>query len=399
MAVSRDPSGQDCAACPVGADLRARVRFLDEILDQTPTMMRRMKADSTIEYVNASAAKDLGGGKDDITGKKLLDLLSPQERDQVLENIKNLEAGDYYDVHTQSGRIQSWRDFTITDDDGNVVSFISMGEDVTEQRVAEDRDRAHLQQQNRALQKALAEAEAAGKAKATFLAEMSHDLRTPLNAILGFAQLIETGSAPPGREKDYAKDIRQSGESLLTLVQRVLDLSQAEAAPEREPAEIREVVELTELIRRLERQARTLLRPGVTFRADFADGPLHVYGDAIALMRAIQNLIENSAKFTTRGWIGVEARPRGDVAQIFVKDTGCGVEPADIERILRPFEHGAPQRDARKAMAPGAAHGHGMGLPLARRFIERQGGKFLFRSKPGVGTVVEIRLPLHKPKT
>lgn len=380
-----------CDSCPVAKLLRDRVRYLDEILDQSPAMVRRLSPDTTIEYVNDAAANALGGDKDTVIGRKLIDFLPSSERDQILENMKNTERGEPYDVRLADGRIESWRNFTITDDEGNVVSFITMGEDVTKTRAVEERDAAALLISNRALRQALEAAEMADKAKTTFLAEMSHDLRTPLNAIIGFAQLMESGEVTKAQSQEYAGAIVESGGALLDLVQRVLDLSSAESADN--ALTHFEDVDLTSILKRLMRQAQPILRPGVSLRQQFGDDPIPVRGDPIMLTRALMNLVSNSAKFTTQGWIGVEARIRGEIVQIFVKDTGPGVEPKEIERILRPFEHGDPERNARTRSD--SDHGHGLGLPIARRYIENHEGQLQFRSKPGVGSVVEIRLPVR----
>lgn len=384
----------DCSACPTATTLRARANMLGQILDHAPVMMRQMAADSTIEFVNAAAADELGHSATALTGKKLFDVVAPEERDQILHNMRNIEIGDAYDVQTQSGRTQSWRDFTITDDDGNVVSFISMGDDVTAARAAEEKDKAALMATNRALREALASAETAHRAKATFLAEMSHDLRTPLNAIMGFAQMLAKGEASREKTQSYAQNITDSGETLLELVEKVLDLSAAEAV---EILTTQGVVDLLPILQRAARQFHPTLKPGVDFRPTLPKDPIYVRGDPVMLMRALMNVLSNAAKFTLQGWVGLEARMRGTMIQVFVKDTGPGVDPAEIDRILRPFEHGDHGRDAKTA-ADGR-HGKGLGLPIAKKYIEQHGGQLLFRSKPGVGTVVELRLPYAEPTT
>lgn len=384
---------EGCDACPIRTALVQNVAELEQILDLAPSMVRRMDADTTLRYVNAATADALGRPKDDLIGVKLADLLSADERAQMLANLQNVSLGDDCDVKTPDGRTQSWRDFTITDDDGAVISFISMGEDVTAARAAEETDRDALQAANRALKTALKDAETANRSRSTFLAEMSHDLRTPLNAILGFAQMIEKDvlNGDIDRYREYAANVRESGGHLLGMIDRVLDLSNADAA---ESIGAPEALDVKPLLDRLMRMTAPLAKPEVELKRLYDDAPLIVYGDRSMLQQALMNLLSNSAKFTTDGWIGLEAKSAGDVAQIFVKDTGAGVEPQDVERILRPFEQAELEEGGRTMTR--TESGHGLGLPIARRYVELHRGKLLFRSKPGVGTVVEVRLPLHK---
>ena len=380
-----------CLSCSTGQALRRRARFFEEIIDCAPSMVRRMDAKGGIEYVNPAAAEALGQSADAMTGKLLTDLVTADERDQILQNMARLQVEKRYDLKRAGGEIEEWNDFSITGEDGNVISFISFGHNVTKERQKESNKTEELKALNRNLKSALEDARRSRRAKDVFLAEMSHDLRTPLNAISGFAQAIQSGlfERDPQKVKEYAAFIHESAGTLTQMVSNVLELSHIES---RDVSEHREIFDLTPVLARVLREVQPSLKTDVTLRPLTFKDEVHISGDPDQIGRAFANLLSNSAKFTAKGWIGVDVERRGDCVHVWVKDTGCGVEPEEVERLLRPFENDAHDRRPHTAKKPG--QGYGLGLPLARRFVELHEGRFAFRSKPGVGTVVEVQLPL-----
>jgi two-component system cell cycle sensor histidine kinase PleC len=246
------------------------------------------------------------------------------------------------------------------------------------------------------LARAKIQAEAANRAKTDFLAHMSHEFRTPLNAIIGFSDLMRAevyGPVESARYKEYIGDIGEAGQHLLSLVNEVLDLAKIESGK----AETRpEAVDITHLLQNCadlvrqplaERQLTLAMRVPVALPAVIAD-PQH-------LRQIVLNLLSNAVKFTLAGGevsIGADCS-MGDHAsrsiEIWVKDTGIGIAPADIAKALAPF--GQVRTNATTAQ-----QGTGLGLPITKSLAELNGGRFAIESEPGRGTKVSIHFPLDK---
>jgi two-component system cell cycle sensor histidine kinase PleC len=235
---------------------------------------------------------------------------------------------------------------------------------------------------------AMDEVVAANQAKSLFLANMSHELRTPLNAVLGFADIIRNQSFGPGaaaKYRSYAHDIHSAGQHLLSVVSDILDFARSEAGVLRFVPSALDLGHLLEEVRRL--VAATALEGGLVLEVVCAPG-LIAWADVDKLRQAVLNIAANAIKFTPRGGrVSLAAEPDGDAVAIRIRDTGIGIAPADIPRAFTPFQ----QIDSGPYRRFG---GTGLGLPLAKRYVEQQGGSFTLESKPGAGTVVTIRIPL-----
>lgn len=232
-----------------------------------------------------------------------------------------------------------------------------------------------------------AQAESANRAKSEFLANMSHELRTPLNAIIGFAEIMESGIfGGLGSEKydEYCRDIRSSGNYLLSLINDMLDMSRIEAGRMRLSTKEIEVdlaikkalVLVTEMARakNLELTVHTL--PDATVPADER-----------ALQQILVNLLENAVKFTPAGGhVSVRTRSAGDAINIYVEDRGIGIPREALAKLGRPFEQ--VENEASRSR-----QGSGLGLAIARSLSELHGGGLRIRSQPGVGTIVLVHLP------
>ncbi|HTY67114.1 MAG TPA: ATP-binding protein [Alphaproteobacteria bacterium] len=240
------------------------------------------------------------------------------------------------------------------------------------------------------LREAKAAAEAASAAKTTFLANMSHELRTPLNAIIGFAEALSGGHFGRMNQKqlEYLGDITESGNHLLLLISDLLDVAKIEAGKfelHREPVNI--VDEIAACVRLVQAKADA---GRVSLAVDIpAQLPPHPV-DRRALRQVLLNLLSNAVKFTQAGGrVVVEARAAaaGELT-ISVSDTGVGIAPQDLSKIVVPF--GAL---ARNASLSRAQEGTGLGLPLSKSLIELHGGHLEIRSEVGRGTTAIARFP------
>jgi two-component system cell cycle sensor histidine kinase PleC len=231
-------------------------------------------------------------------------------------------------------------------------------------------------------------AEDANQAKSEFLANMSHELRTPLNAIIGFSEIMESGMfGPLGAKKyrEYCRDIHQSGQFLLDVINDILDMSKIEAGRMR--------LDLKEL--ELDRFLKDAMRV-VSKRADdkqlklSSDVPrgIKLSADHRALKQIALNLLSNAVKFTPEGGrIIVRARAAGGFVRIAIADTGIGIPKEALAKLGRPFE----QVESRLTKSH---QGSGLGLAIAKSLTELHGGTMRIRSALERGTIVSLRLPV-----
>ena len=246
---------------------------------------------------------------------------------------------------------------------------------------------------NLELTAAAAQAEAQSRDKSQFLASVSHELRTPLNAIIGFSEIIQN-EARDRLEKvyqDYLEDINASGKHLLSLINDILDFSKAEAGKlQIEWAETDANKIIGNSLRMVMPRAENAQ---VTLVEDLPAHHLIVVTDAKKLKQVLLNLLSNAVKFTPAGG-EVRCQAWSDVVSgalnIQVSDTGIGIAPKDISRVMTPFGQ-VDSALSRKY------EGTGLGLPLAAKFIESMGGKFAIESELNVGTKVTITIPKAPP--
>lgn len=239
------------------------------------------------------------------------------------------------------------------------------------------------------MHRALEQAKSANRTKTAFLANMSHELRTPLNAIIGFSEMLTDELFGPltAKQAEYLQDIHSSGQHLLKLVNDILDLAKVEAGQLKlalEPVEIGEVVyECIRLLRDRAEEHKQRLRVAVA-----PDLPT-LRADRLRVKQVLLNLVSNAIKFTPRASeVTVAVARNGEGILIQIADTGIGMRPEDIDLALQPFWQ-VDTSLARKY------EGAGLGLPLAKTVIDLHGGRLSIDSKPGIGTTVEVWLPIE----
>jgi signal transduction histidine kinase len=235
-----------------------------------------------------------------------------------------------------------------------------------------------------------ARAEAASRAKSEFLANMSHELRTPLNAIIGFSTILrdETfGAIGNGRYKEYAGDICNAGEHLLTIINDVLDLVKVDSgkmAIHVAPVDLRATT--MGVVKLMEAEAAAC---GVMLSLEMDSTLASIVSDDTKLRQILMNLLSNAIKFTpTGGCVKLGVAQSGDrrETRMTVSDTGIGIREADIPIALAPFGQIDSALNRKHA-------GTGLGLPLSQRLVRLLGGELEIESAPGNGTVVTIVLP------
>jgi Signal transduction histidine kinase len=220
--------------------------------------------------------------------------------------------------------------------------------------------------------------------KRSFLRLVSHELRTPLNSILGFSEILaEELYGPLGapQYKEYAQIIQGSGHKLLKLVNQVLEIARLENGLQ--PIDLRaDPLEgaLDEVVNAIRNER------GVTIRVIGRGRLPRVLADPWGLRTVLANLIQNAVVFSPDGGeVRVRAAARGGVVEIAIEDDGEGVDPAEIPRLLKPFEQGENALVRR-------TEGAGLGLPICELTCRAMDGRLKLRSAPGKGLVALVTL-------
>jgi len=231
-------------------------------------------------------------------------------------------------------------------------------------------------------------AEAANQIKSEFLANMSHELRTPLNAIIGFSEIMQAGlfgELGCDKYRDYARDIHESGQYLLDVINDILDMSKIEAGRMTiEPARL----DIAQLVRDCLRIVAPKAEEGEIMLVSELAGPIPVSADKRAMTQVLLNLMSNAVKFTGAGGeVRISTQAYERVLTVQIADTGVGIPPEHVEKLGRPFAQVENQLTK-------SHRGSGLGLAISRSLVALHGGDLAIDSVIGQGTTVSFTLPL-----
>jgi GAF domain-containing protein len=231
--------------------------------------------------------------------------------------------------------------------------------------------------------------EAASRHKSEFLANMSHELRTPLNAVIGFSEVLlqRMFGELNAKQDEYLKDIYASGQHLLSLINDILDLSKIEAGRmELAPAPFHLPTALENAVTLVKERAS---RHGITLQVDIDPRLGELVGDERKVKQVLLNLLSNAVKFTPEGGrISLKASRTDGAVEIAVTDTGIGIATEDQAAIFEEFRQVGTDETRKQ-------EGTGLGLTLAKKFIELHGGKIWVQSELGRGSTFTFTLPLR----
>ncbi|MBQ7206192.1 MAG: response regulator [Lentisphaeria bacterium] len=233
---------------------------------------------------------------------------------------------------------------------------------------------------------ALDRARTAEKARSLFFSIVSHDIRTPLNAILGYSELLQDGIENSGEREEALRSIRASGTTLLELVNDVLDLAKMDSGKMMLHPEPVRLSHLTDEVFASFRLAAS--GKGIEL-VDKTAGTPPILLDEHRFRQILFNLIGNAVKFTEKGSVTVTASYADTTLDLAVADTGCGIPPDMLTRVLEPFvQVGDPSHAADRS-----AGGTGLGLSICKRLVEAMGGELTVESELGKGSIFRIRIP------
>lgn len=264
---------------------------------------------------------------------------------------------------------------------GDFLGYRGTGRDITRRVEAEHYAREMQRERDVAV--------TANSVTNQFLATMSHELRTPLNAIVGFSEVMMDelfGEMTNAKYHEYATDIFRSSRHLLAIVEDLLNVSRLDIADENLALEWMSAGEFTEEVVRMTRSLASGRQ--LELLTELPDSRYEFQADRRALRQVLFNLISNAIKFTpVGGEVAVRCAPSTfGGTEIVVRDNGCGIDTAALERIFEPFR-------SNNAMIANRHGGAGLGLWISRRIVSAHGGEIDVESEPDQGTKVRVWLP------
>ena len=383
---------------PSDMDLLPHVRSLEAELRQGETQNRELHAildtatdgvavldqNGRILSLNRSAEALFGYEQNEVAGESFTALLAPESHAAAMEYLAGLQANGVASL-LNDGREAIGR----ARQGGLIPIFMTLGRlGATGQKFcAVLRDMTQWKKVERELRDARREAERSSQLKSDFLAKISHEIRTPLNAIIGFAEVImEERFGPVGNEryKDYLKDIHASGGHVMSLVNDLLDLSKIEAGKldlNFTAVDANKIVgECVSLIQPQATVDRVIVRTSLAPRLP------RIVADERSLRQIMLNILSNAVKFNEPGGQVIVSTALTDSghAVLRIKDTGIGMNEAEVQTALEPF---------RQIQTSRAQGGTGLGLPLTKALVEANRASFTIRSKKNEGTLVEVSFP------
>ncbi|MBF0369486.1 MAG: transporter substrate-binding domain-containing protein [Magnetococcales bacterium] len=356
------------------------------VLDHSPVGIAFLDQDRVIRQANPTMARIFGAETTVMVGRTTQDFFHDEEAFKRLGEraYPVLRTGAVFEEELLLQRLNGERFWchlrgVAINKDHIDEGFVWTTEEITARREIKDR-----------LQQAKDAAESANRSKTLFLAHMSHEIRTPLNAILGMNEIL-LESDLSAEQRHYMQTLKNAGETLLALINDVLDLSKIEAGQMDLTLidfNLPKLVENTAGLQRL-----TAREKEISFRVELGSGlPRHVRGDPDRLRQVLLNLLNNAIKFTHLGQVTVTVHQEANqVIRFAISDTGIGMTEAQIDRIFKPFV----QADTTTTRHFG---GTGLGLTICKRLVEAMGGEIGVESRLGQGSTFHVTLPLPSSK-
>ncbi len=367
--------------------LESKLEVYDDIMHYIPGHVYWLDKTNTYLGCNTEHALNVGlQNRFEIEGKTNYDMPWKDEADKVnATNSHVINSGIPYQIK-EFGIVNGVPSIYLShkvplrNKQNDIVGLLGISINITEQ------ESLHKQ-----LKKAKEKAEAANRAKSTFIANMSHDIRTPLTGIIGLSGILEDEVTEP-EQKETAHMLNISGEQLLSLLNSVLDIVASDSMQEKKV--ILSAFDLEDLLHNifeLELPALQLKSIALKLHMDEAI-PKVIESDKGKIYRILLNLISNAIKFTTEGSItlsvkALEQKGENALLAFDVQDTGIGIDENDKDRIFDKFFRAIPSYE-------GKFDGHGVGLAIVKQYIEALKGSVSVDSQLNQGTTVSVTIPV-----
>jgi PAS domain S-box-containing protein len=387
----RDENGIPVRMTGVNYDITARkmaeveIRASEEkyrtLTESFDSIITTVDADGIFHYVNQAAARSYNLPADELTGKKMTDIFPLYVAESMLNNIRKV-------ITSHSGMINEsvvdvrgdlrWFSTSIQplfDTSGDVRLALINAVDITYRKNAEEE-----------LRKAKDKAEESDRLKSAFLTNMSHEIRTPMNGILGFTELLRMPGLTEGDRSEYINIIKKSGDRMLNTINDLMEISSIEAgfvSIIKSATNINDTLLFMYSFFEWQAQQKGL---ELNFKTALPDEDAILNTDKDKLESILINLIRNAIKFTNKGSVVFGYEPKASEIEFFVTDTGIGIPAGRLEAVFDRFVQ-ADITLSRKY------EGSGLGLSIAKAYVEILGGKVWVRSEENSGSTFYFTIP------
>ena len=355
------------------------------VAETAPDAIFTFDTSGSVQFANRNAIDLFGGSARTLNGSSVASFFPVANRESYTRLFRQLVATDFnaprrtieVSLLDASGRIFPAEVTIGQSRRGEAVQFIAFSRDISQRKEAEEQ-----------IRRSARSADLANRAKSAFLANISHEIRTPLNSIVGLTELLR-GSRLPGEVQEAVDSIWISAESLLALINDLIDISKIEAGQvdvESQDFDAAEVAERAIDVLRIRAAAKSL----DLYLIIEPSAPPPLRGDANRIRQVLVNLLSNAVKFTEGGSITLSLHWEPDGANIrlsySITDTGIGIAPADQQRIFESFY----RAQSKLTVESGGA---GLGLGISRAIATRLGGSITVESAPGKGSCFHFTVP------
>ncbi|MCG9792689.1 response regulator [Flavobacterium algicola] len=359
---------------------------LSSAVEQSPSLIEITDTLGNVEYINPKFTEITGYTLDEIVGRNLNILKSGYTSSEEYNNLwETIRSGKEWRGEFQNKRKDGsmyWEQAAISsikNEDGEITHYLAIKSDITEKKTIFDE-----------LIKAKEQAVESDRLKSAFLANMSHEIRTPMNGILGFSSLLSQPGLGKEEQKEYIKLIQVSGARMLNLISEIIDISKIESGMMEislQEVDINEKVSYIFELLKLDAEEKSIQ---LSYNSQHFDA-LYLNTDPEKLYAILTNLVKNAIKYTDEGSVEFGYQIKEDRVEFFVKDTGIGIP---VDRHLAIFERFI-QVDIANIEA---RHGAGLGLAIAKAFVNLLGGTIWLESGEGLGSTFYFTLPLNSQK-
>jgi PAS domain S-box-containing protein len=366
-----------------------------DLVESVNSIILRWTRSGQITFANKYAQSFFGYEENELIGRNIVGTIVPHNEisgrsldclaTDIFDHTDTYVLNENENVKKNGDRVWvAWTNKPVLNENQAIVEILSVGNDITRRKLAED----ELKQTLAELAVAKERSEVADRLKSAFLASMSHELRTPLNSIIGFTGIILQGMVGPLND-EQAKQlgiVRSSANHLLSLINDILDISRIEAGElqiYRSEFNLREVVE----------KAVSSIRPiadkkGLGVSSSIAGDIQTIVSDKVRVRQILLNLLGNAVKFTEAGQVNLKCEREEEWVIFSITDTGIGIKESDIHKLFTPF-HQLDSGTMRRY------EGSGLGLSICKRLVEILGGKIWVESAYGSGSTFSFTLPVE----